>query len=214
MMSDDPHTLLARALDGDADAGEALTTLAKAGSVESQRALLNGLHTMCERSEIDGDEYFERAMPWARVAAKSGQSFDIRRLSVLLDLKARAIRARGGSDLAFIPYESEAWQLLDELCDRGDEEALQIAAAAAPTASPFALQVARWVRSKAATVHPLQEPEALLPASLNDVGRWERVRWWLQDRWWDVRDVFGRFAWAVEGRWLDFRDWLDERRGR
>ena len=216
MMTEDPQTLLTRALDGDNEAGETLTALAETGSIEGQRALLAGLFLMMEQADITCDDYFDRAIPWARRAVTSGDPADIRRLAVLLDLKARMIRDRGGAALAFVPIEAESYRLLDDLCDRGDQEAFELLSFAEPTATILALQIAGHMRRgerAAANRQPAAPPVLILP-DIAPTSRWERARWWLQDRWWDAQDMAGGAVWRVKCWWWALSDRFHEMRGR
>ena len=197
---------------GNLDAEAVLLERAGAGEIEAQRVMLEGMQAQRSSRKLAIDSYLAGAEIFARMVAARGLPSDRQRLAAVLSLQAARCRALHLPDAA-ASLEVECLLMLNRLADEGSEEAAQslntfaakfseeavVAAAAEAKQAPKLL--APTPIASAPSVEVL-DWEALL-ASLPPLTRWERLRLWLSDRYWDVRL-----------RWWDLTDWMRARFGR
>lgn len=176
--------------------------------------LLETLRQEWEGFRLDTLTFAGAAEPIARSIAVTGGWIERERLAVLLRIKAGALSEAGRVAEATLA-DAECLKLLDELADEGDDNAVNLMAALSRFASIESLGMAtgrRW--ALAPLVSPCPAPELVPPAAVDHTlpSRMEGLRWWLEDRWWDLRAWVSdclwrakRCCWAVEDRWLALR---------
>ena len=197
---------------GNLDAEAVLLERAGAGEIEAQRVMLEGMTGAALVKETGIDCYLAGAEIFARMVAARGVPSDRQRLAAVLSLQAARCRALHLTESA-ASLEVECLLILNRLADEGSEEAAQslntfsaefskesVAAAAAEAKQASKLSVPRPI-APAPSVEVLDWEELL--ASLPPLTRWERLRFWLSDCYWDVRL-----------RWWDLTDWIAARSGR
>lgn len=198
--------LINRAIGGDPRADQEVIARAWAGSLRCQRAIIDVLDETHRAGIIDGATYVDRAEPFCRMAAQLGEWQDRQFLACLLRVKVQAVRERGGPEDSAQQAEAEMYQILDRLCDEGDDAAFAILASldAVPT-SVEAITAASTFRKitapdagpppPAIPLPPLEpEPERslgdMLAKSLSQSApptRLERLRWWADDFGWNMK---------------------------
>ncbi len=182
-------------LGGSPEAETELLARAGAGELEAQRFFLTAA-TAAFLAQDEGQEaYLAAAEVFGRLAAARGGGEDRRRLASLLSLQASHSRTMMRPEFA-IGCETECLLILNKLADEGDEEAAKAVGTFAEEFSEEAVKAAalsaKHDRASVVSIAPPpSEPDfAALLASLPPLTRWDLVRFWLEDRAWDVRFYF------------------------
>ena len=154
---------------------------------------------------MDTLSYVAAAEPLARAAAASGHPLDLKRLSVVLNIKGSGLRDKGREPEA-IAAELECIKTLDILADAGDDNALQLLTAFSRMVSPYALGAATAQRAFEAV--PAGPPPVDPIGASSGASARGRVWWWLQDRWDDLRWWIDDLAWVARLRCWSITDRL------
>lgn len=154
---------------------------------------------------LDTASYVATAEPLARSIAASGDPTDAKRLAVLLNIKGSWLRDIGREAEA-VDAEAECIKSLDALADRGDDNALQLLSVFSPRVSPYALGLAAGQRFYEAAPAGPPAMSVLPPLDMSPITRRERVRWWCEDRWEDVRAWCRDPVWEARMLWWSISD--------
>ena len=172
--------------------------------------MLNTLAAEWGAMRLDTLSYVSAAEPLARSAAASGNPFDLKRLAVVLHIKGSGLRQLGWEQEG-VAAEIECMEMLDRLADAGDDNAIQLLTLFSRRVSPYALGAAiRQRLAEGASVVPRHASEVVSASRsvLPLPTRRERVRWWFEDRWDDLRWRFDGVAWGVRRLWWRLADLL------
>lgn len=184
--------LLARASNNDREAQRDLLRMAAAGSLQVQRAILDGILGGAAPGAV------ERCELLARMVAARGDVNDALRLcSILFLLQLTAMQAGEIEDVQ--EHQAEILLILRELADAGEGEALQALAFYAPQFTQTARDAAGMGAGEPVRDWDSPRPPPIFATNIlaPSAGRWGALGVWLVDRQWDLR-----FAWWKLSDWM------------
>jgi hypothetical protein len=185
---------------GNIDAECQILARAGLGDLEAQRVLVDAMTGAAIVEDEGLDSYLAAAELMARMAASRGIHHDRLRLASVLSLHAAHQRSVSRLEEA-TSLEADCLLVLHKLDQEGCEEAAGAMNGFAPEFSRKAVEAARLEAKRHRGIPQVGHVAPLdwdaLFASLPPVTRLERVKFWLQDRGWDVRFYFRDLGWAL-----------------